>query len=190
MTTKAKTIKPAKKAAVKTIKEKIDTSNIMILTDFRGMTVKQVTELRKKLRGHKAEYRVFKNTLVVKALPEGMASLKDQLTGPVAIVFGFDDIVMPAKELVKFIHDNEKPRLIGSVIEKQVCGEKEVNQLSKLPSRQELLSKVVGGLKAPLYNLVSVLHGPLRKFVYALDAVKKQKENTGPSTSSGQGGEK
>ncbi len=179
MTVKAKTIKENKKTKIKEIKEKIELSKIIILTDYRGMTVKQVTELRRELRKSKAEYKVFKNTYVVKALPEEFSGLTDMLTGPVAIVFGFDEITPPAKALVKFMGENEKPGLLGGVIEKKVCKDKEVKELAKLPGRQELLAKVVGGLKSPLYGLVNVTQGPLRKFVYAVNAIKDKKSQGG-----------
>lgn len=174
MAIKAKEIKESKKQAVKTIKEKIDRSKLLILTDYRGMTVKQVTELKRNLRKEKAEYKVYKNTLVVKSLPESLSSLEEKLLGPIAIVFGYEDVAMPAKALFKFISDNEKPKVIGGVVESEICHEGKIKDLSKLPSKIELLAKVIGGMKSPLYNLVSVLHGPLRKFVYVLDAVKKQ----------------
>ncbi|MBI5701869.1 50S ribosomal protein L10 [Candidatus Saganbacteria bacterium] len=172
-------VKESKKKAVKEIREKINSSKILILTDYRGMTVKQVTELRRKLRANKAEYKVFKNTLVAKALPEGLSSLGTQLIGQVAIIFGSDEVVMPAKTLMQFIGEHEKPGLLVGVVENQIYADKQIKELAKLPSKQELLSKVVGAMKSPLYNIVSVMQGPLRKFVYALDEIRKQKSQGG-----------
>ena len=90
-------------------------------------------------------------------------------------MFGNEELASPAKTLIDFIEENEKPKIIAGVIEKDICGEGKIKMLSKLPSKQVLLSLVVGGLKAPLYNVVSVLQGPIRKLVYALDAIKKNK---------------
>lgn len=179
MTVKAKTIKPEKKQSIKVIKEKIEASNVIILTNYIGMTVKQITELRRKLRAHDAEYKIFKNTLVEKALPDELSGLKGKFAGPIAMVFGKGDLSAPAKELVKFMGENEKPLLLCGVVENNIYEEKGIKEIAKLPGRQELLSKVVGGLKAPLYGIVNVTQGPLRKFVYALEAIKKQKSEGG-----------
>lgn len=176
---KAKVLKEFKKVKVKAIKEKIELAKIMILTDYKGMSVKQITELRRELRKNKAEYRIYKNTFVVKALPSELAALAEKLSGSIAIVFGFDDISAPAKSIVKFMGENEKPGLIAGVFENKVFQQEQVLELAKLPSRLELLAKVVGGLKSPLYGLVNVTQGPLRKFVYALNAIKDKKSQGG-----------
>jgi len=179
MAIKAKALKEKKVTKVKEIQEILKLSKMMILTEYKGMSVKQLTELRRELRKNKAEYKVFKNTFVIKALPQELGALADSLAGPVAIVFGFDDISAPAKTLVKYIGENEKPVLLCGVIENQICKDSQIKELAKLPSKQELLAKVVGGMKAPLYGLVNVTQGPLRKFVYALSAIKDKKSQGG-----------
>ena len=174
-------VKPEKEKKVADIKEKFEMSKIMILTDYRGMSVKQITDLRRRLDAHKAEYRVLKNTLVAKALPESLSQIKDQLSGSVAILFGYEDIIMPAKTLVNFSEEAEKPKVMGGVVEGVFFEEAKIKELSRLPTRQVLLAKVVGGLQAPLYGLVNVLSGNLRKLVYVLDAVKNKKSQGGES---------
>lgn len=175
MTVRAKSLKEKKVKAIDKIKGKIAESNVIILTDYSGLSVKQITDLRRKLRPHNAEYRVFKNTLMVKALPAEMTSLTEMFSGPIAVIFGKGELSAPAKELVKFIGENEKPKLLSGVVESVIFSDKQIKELSKLPSRSELLAKVVGGVKSPLYGIVSVLHGPLRKLVYTLVAIKDKK---------------
>ena len=171
--------KPEKEKKIKDIGDKLSRSHLVILTDFKGMTVKQITELRRKLDAHQAEYRVLKNTLTIRALPEDKAPLKEHLTGTTAVLFGFGDPVMPAKTLVNFISEAEKPRIIGGMMDGQFLPEATIKSLAKLPSREELLARVVGGLQAPLSGLVNVLAGNIRKLVYALNAVKEKKSQGG-----------
>jgi len=179
MTVKAKKLKEQKVKAVEQIKEKIAASKLMVLTDYRGMSMKQMTELRKKLRENDAEFKVLKNTYVVKALPSDLSSLADSFAGSIAVLFGFSDVVAPAKTLVTFIGENEKPVLLQGVVENQVYKDSQIKALAKLPSKQELIAKTVGAFKSPLYGLVSVTQGPIRKLVYGLDAIRKQKSEGG-----------
>jgi large subunit ribosomal protein L10 len=171
----------AKTRKVDQIKEKIAAASLMVVTDYSGMTVKQISELRRKLDQHKAEYKVFKNTMMGRALPENFADLKLQLNGPVAILFGYEDVVLPLKILVKFAEDTKKPKVLSGVVEGIYYGKEKILALSALPGREELLAKIVGGLKSPLYGLVNVLSGNLRKLVYALEAVKQKKSQGGES---------
>jgi len=168
-------IKEKKAVAIKKIKEKIDTAKVWIMTDYRGMTVKEITDLRRKLRACKAEYRVVKNTFTVRALPEAHASLKPMLKGTMAVVFGFEDMVEPAKVLAAFIKEAEKPKILGGVVEGQYFEEKGITALAKLKSKEELRADVVGRLKSPLFGLVNALQGNIRKLVYALNAVKDKR---------------
>jgi large subunit ribosomal protein L10 len=173
MSDAAKTKKAVK---IKSIKEKIEAAKVWIMTDYRGMSVKEITELRKKLRASNAEYKVIKNTLAIRALPEQHASVKDVFAGPMAVVFGYDDVVAPSKILQAFIKEAEKPKVLGGVVEGKYFEEKGIASLAKLKGKKELLAGVVGGLKSPLFNLVNVLQGNLRKLVYVLNAVKDKKQ--------------
>lgn len=176
MTTK---IRAAKEEKVKKIKEKIAAAKLVVLTDYSGMSVKQITGLRRKLDESKAEYRVFKNTLMGWALPDTMSDLKPSLNGTVAVLFGYEDIVLPLKTLVKFSEDEEKPKVIKGLVEGVLYEKDKIVALSKLPSREELLAKLVGQLQSPIYGLVNVLAGNLRKLVYALNAIKDKKVQGG-----------
>ena len=174
------TPKPHKVATVETLKKKIAESNMIVFTNYRSMTVAQITDLRRKLRAVNGDYKVIKNTLFIKALVNsGMeVQMDEDLTGPIAALFAKADPIAPTKILYKFRKDNEeKPEIRGGIFGNQILAIKDVDRLSKLPSREELLAKAVGSIASPLYGIVNVLQGPIRKFVYALEAIKKTKPN-------------
>jgi len=127
--------------------------------------------LKKKLKKHNAEFKVVKNTLFERAMDaKTFEPLKAHLEGPTGIVLGFDDPVGPVKVLAKFISDNEKPSIKAGIFEGKLSTPEEFVAISKLPSREELLSKVVGGMQSPIRGLVYVLNGTISKLVYALQA--------------------
>lgn len=166
-----------KSKVVVELKEKIARSNVLVLADYLGFSVKQMTDLRRKLRAEKSELAVIKNTLIGRAAAEsGLPELKDHLKGPTAVLLGYEDAITPLKVLVKHIKESEKGALRIGVVNKKVFSQDDLTAISKLPSREVLIGKVVGGFKSPLYGLVNVLNGPLRKLVYALDAIKAKKE--------------
>ncbi|MFA5113575.1 MAG: 50S ribosomal protein L10 [Candidatus Margulisiibacteriota bacterium] len=165
-----------KKKVVDELKEKISRATVMVVSDYHGYSVKQITELRKKLRPEGSELRIIKNTLIERAVDEsGLGQIKEHLKGSTALLLGYKDAVAPLKVLVKFIKDNEKGSIRAGLVDKTLFNDKELNEMSKLPSREVLIGKVVGGFKSPLYGLANVLSGPIRKLVYAIDAIKKQK---------------
>jgi len=176
VSTKNREIKAKK---IDSFKQKAEASKIMIATDYRGMTVKEMTELRDKLYEAKAEYRVFKNTLAEKALKDDSKEFRSLLTGPVAIVFASEEVVGPAKAIVEFSKEFEKPKILGGVMDQKYIEEKVVQELAKLPSREELLAKMIGSLQSPLYGFMNILQGSVRKLIYALNAVKEKKEQGG-----------
>jgi len=181
MAVKTKTIKEHKKKAIAEIKEKIAASKIIIFTDYKGMTVKQVTELKRKLRETHSEFKVYKNTYFSLALSPEFESLKEGFAGQIGTIFGSSDIVAPAKILMNFVSENEKPGVVRGIVDNEIFEKDKLVALSKVPPKEELIARVVGGIKSPLYNLVSVLSGPIRKFVYAVDAVRKKKVEGGES---------
>lgn len=172
-------VRPEKVKKVEEFKEKTISSKIMIATDYRGMTVKEMNDLRDKLYEFKAEYRVFKNTLAAKALGEEYEEFKKLLGGPVAVVFSSQEVIRAAKVLIEHNNEFEKPKILGGLMDQKFIGEKMVQELAKLPSREELLAKVLAGMQAPIYGLVNVLQGNLRKLIYALNAVKNKKTQGG-----------
>ncbi len=165
-----------KSKVVDELKEKISRSNLVVITDYLGYSVKQMTELRKKLRAEDAEMTVVKNTLIERAVvASGLDDLKGHLKGPTVVVLGYKDTVTPLKVLVKFVKDAEKGAIRVGAVDKKVFGSKDLEAISKLPSREILIAKVVGGLQSPISGFVNVLQGPVRKLVYALDAIKAKK---------------
>jgi large subunit ribosomal protein L10 len=148
-----------------------------ILTDYRGFTVSEITELRKRLREHGAEYHVVKNTLFKRALKDG-EGLTPYLEGPTAIAFALQDPVAPAKIVLDFMREKRKGVVKAGFIEGQVYTEPQVGELSKLPSRDVLIAQVVGGIQAPISGLVGALSGILSNFVYTLQAIVDKQGGT------------
>jgi len=165
-----------KEAKVSEVQQKFTMAKSVILADYRGLNVMEVTELRKKLREAGVEYRVVKNTLTSRAAKAANIDGLDQLlSGPTALAFGIEDVVVPAKILAEFAKDHKKLELKGGVLEGKVIDLAAVNELANLPSREALLGQLAGMLQAPIRGLVTVLSGPLRNLTYAVEAVRKQK---------------
>jgi len=165
-----------KRKKVDDLKDKIARANLVLVSEYLKFTVKEFTELRRKLRAEDSEIKVIKNTLIEKAVSEsGYPQMGEHLKGSNAILLGYKDAVSPLKVLVSFIKEKEKGAVKVGVVDKNVFVEKELHELSKLPSREVLIAKVVGGFQSPLRGLVNVMQGPIRKLVYALDAIRAKK---------------
>lgn len=154
-----------KAQVVNEIAEKFGRSVSTIATDYRGLTVAEVTELRKQLRDAGVEYKVLKNTLSRRALAQlGIAGFDEYLTGPTALAFGFADPVVPAKLLNEFSRRHKALELKGGLVEGKVVNAQGVISLATLPSREGLLSM-----------LLSVLQAPMRNFAYAVKQIADQR---------------
>lgn len=166
-----------KEPVVREIKEKLEASKGAVLTDYRGLNVSEITELRRKLREAGVEYKVVKNTLTIIAAKElGIEEIDTYLEGPTAIAFGIEDAVAPAKIISDFAKDHKALEMKAGLLEGKVIGIDQIKALANLPSREVLLAQVVGGMQAPLYGMVNVLQGSLRNLVYVLDAVRAKQE--------------
>ena len=166
-----------KEKKVELLKEELGHARLIVMTDYRGMTVAQMNKLRRMLQAEGIKYKVIKNTLAqIAAADLGMEAMNTYLEGPVAIAYGYDDPVTPVKLLVKFAKENDQLSLKGGMLEKQVLDEQGLRQLADLPSREVLLARVLGSFQSPLAGMLSVLQGNLRGFVYALQAVKEKRE--------------
>jgi large subunit ribosomal protein L10 len=155
-----------KKAVVAEIAEKLEKSKSTIVADYRGLTVKQMNELRKQLREAGVEFYVLKNTLTKRAADQvGQSDLNQFLTGPTAVAFSYEDVVAPAKILHKFAKDNKQLEIKGGLVEGKAVNFDEVKALAELPSREGLLSM-----------LLSVLQAPIRNFALAVKAVAEKNE--------------
>lgn len=174
--------RPEKVAEVQDLEQRLRTSAVVILTDYRGLTVSEIGTLRARLREASLEYRVAKNTLLNRAAEQaGVSGLEPYLVGPTAVVFGHDDPGAPARILQEFIRQYRKLGIKGGVVEGQTLGPDGVQTLATLPTKLELVAKLLGTMQAPLRGLVTVLTGPQRGLVTVLDAVRKQREAASPA---------
>lgn len=176
-------------AIVDEVADKFKKAKFFILTDYRGeqegLNVKDFNNLRKKLRENKAEYKVVKNTLTLLAAKKaGINNLENYLKEPTAITFAFEDPILIAKAIFDFAKEkktskNERglPLIKVAYLDGALIDAAKVKELAYLPSKVELLSKVVRGIQAPLSNLVNVLQANLRNLVYCLEEIRKQKVN-------------
>lgn len=147
-------IREEKVQQVQEIADRLSRSKSAIVTDYRGLNVEEVTELRKQLRDAGIEYQVLKNTLTRRAADQmELSDLNSVLAGPTAIAFSYDDVVAPAKILNDFAKKHKALELKGGVVEGRVVDASEVTALATLPSREGLLSMLLSVLQAPMRNL-------------------------------------
>ncbi len=155
-----------KKEEVSKLAEEMKAAKLILLTDYRGINVTDVTNLRTDLRNVNARYTVIKNNITRRALSEcGIEGLDDKLVGPTAVIMSDEDYLEPAKAIYKFSKENEYYKIKGGVIDGKVMTTEEIITLAKLPSRETLLSMLAGALLANI-----------QKFAVAVDQVRIQKE--------------
>lgn len=142
------------------------------------MTVAEITNLRRLLKGSSLEYSVVKNTLAkIASRDTGMAVAADSLKGPVGIAIGYDDPVLVLKKVLEFKKTNEKFQIKGAVVEGKFCGPDAVKEIADLPSREILLSMLAGTFQAPLSKLAGALAATVTTFAYAMESLKSKKNN-------------
>ena len=168
----------AKTAVVDEIKENLSNAQSVVIIDYRGLTVEEVTQLRNNMRAQGAVYKVLKNTMIKRAADElGIEGLDAMLEGPTAVAFGIEDAVAPAKVIVDFAKANkDRITIKGGLLDNKVIGLNQIKYLAELPSKEVLIAKLLGTLNAPITNFVGVLAGVPRAFVCALNAIKEQKD--------------
>jgi len=176
-------VKEYKIKNVETIKERLDGARAIVLVDYIGINVEEVNKLRNTFRKSKVDYFVSKNTWIKIALNQrGINDLDSYLVGTTAVAISKEDEVAPARVLKKFVETElEKREICGfkvGLIGSDVYDAQQLKQLAELPSREELVAKVLYGFNAPVTGFVGVLSGIIRKFVYAVDAIAKQKAET------------
>jgi large subunit ribosomal protein L10 len=168
--------RPEKVAEVKAITESLKAAQSMVLADFTGLTVHQMTNFRAQCRDKKVQCRVVKNRLArIAADNAELAFLKDHLTGPTALVMGPESQVDPAKLVMDFAKDNEALKVKGGIVDGQYLDPDQVVALSKTPSMEELIAKMMGSINSPASGLVGVTSGVAGALCRAIDAVAKQK---------------
>jgi large subunit ribosomal protein L10 len=160
---------------IEAVKKLFKASNAGVLTDFRGLKVSQITELRRRFVQQKISYRVLKNTLVkiaVKGTP--LEDLSKMLEGPTGIAFSLNDPVTPARIVREFAKDNEALKIKGGFIDDEVLSQQQIVEVSKLPGLQELRAQFLSALNAPMQQLLGVLNELPQKFVGVLEAKEEQ----------------
>lgn len=171
-------VREEKVRRVAELRERLSRARGLVLTEFRGLTVEEQTRLRRELRRVGVEFRVVKNTLTrIAARDAGVEAIEPFLVGPTAIAFGYDDPVVAVKELVRAARElRDNLSIKAAVVEGQVVAGDRVQAIADLPSRQELLGRVVGAAAAPLTGFAGALAGLLRRFAYAVDALRRKRE--------------
>jgi large subunit ribosomal protein L10 len=170
-----------KEATIEELRQKLGASKHLIFTNYAGLTVGDITKLRNELRKDgSSTYAVVKNSLFSIAAGTDLATrFESYLSGPTAIVFAGDDPVAPAKALKTFGDANKPVEIKAAYIDGQIVDSRGVAQLASLPPTIELLARLVGSLKSPLYGLVTVLSGNQGGLVRVLNSIREQKEAAG-----------
>jgi len=167
--------KEQKKKILEELKERIDRQKSVVFVAIEGLKAKDVFSLRETLKAADCLMSVVKKTLLDIAAKEKKIGLdaRKGLSGQVALIFGFKDEISPAKIVYKFSLENKSLRILGGWLEGKLRTTQEIGELAKLPAREELLSKVVGSVSAPISGFVSVLQGNIKGLVYILSKIKK-----------------
>lgn len=166
-----------KQAVVDEIKAQIEASESVVVVAYSKLNVEDVTKLRSQFRAEGVDYKVYKNTMVRLAMNDlGYEGHDAVLTGPNAFVFSKEDMVSGPKIAAKFAEDHDGFVIKAGLMDGRMMSEEDVKKLSKMPSKEVLLSMVLRGLQGPISGLANVCQGTIRSVVYALNAVKEKKE--------------
>lgn len=162
---------PKKAAEIADLQDRFSRAQLVVLADYRGLTVSSLQDFRSKIKGFDAEFRVAKNTLTrIASEQAGVEGLDAQLEGPTAILFAYGDIVAPAKALGDYARSSRILQVRAGVLNGQIIAGQDVEAIASLPPREELLGKLVGLLASPMARTVGVLSGPSRSLAYVLNA--------------------
>ena len=166
-----------KKKIVEDLREKFLKSKVVIVTDYKGLNVETMTDLRRKLRESQVDYLVVKNTMLIRAAEAtNVDAIKNQFKGPSAIALSFDDPVAPAKILTEFAKKNDKLEIKAGIMEDKVLDQASIRALAALPSREALLSQLLSVMVGVPTGFVRVLNGVPQQFMNVLQAINDQKE--------------
>lgn len=165
-----------KEQVIQELKEGFNRAKTIVFTDYRGLTVANLSDLRSLLREGNIEYKIVKNTLA-KIASEGtsVSAAKDAFKGPVGIAISYDDPVLAVKKILEYSKKNDKLKIGMGLIEGSVCAAQDLKAVADLPPRNVLLSMMAGGFQSPLSKLGWLLNATLSGFVNALDALKNKK---------------
>jgi large subunit ribosomal protein L10 len=161
------------------LKDKLTKSKSIVFANYSGLSVSDQTKLRAAVNQTGGEFTVAKNTLLKLALKDKLNDLprnvEDVLWGPTAILFSYEDAIASLKALVQFSDEHELPEIKIGLLEDRILSVKEIKQLASLPTKDQLILKLINQLNAPRLGLITVLQGNIRKLVYVLQAIKDQK---------------
>jgi large subunit ribosomal protein L10 len=161
---------------VKSLTEKLDKANAIYFTDYLGLDVVSITKLRKEFVSNDIEFTIAKNTLIKLAAKDaGMQGLDEFLNGPTAMALSYNDPTNPAKVIKNFLKDFDKPAVKGMILDGQVFEGEEFEKIASLPSKEQLLSKLVGMLNSPMSKLSSTLGSPVSGLLGALEQLNSKK---------------
>jgi large subunit ribosomal protein L10 len=168
--------KAFKQEKIEAMKENFAKAKVAVVTEYRGLTVEEITKLRRALQKEDSDYMVTKNTLAkVAAKGTQFEVLEEVLKGPVAIAFGFKDEVAPAKVLKKFIKEAKKGQIVAAAMDGKLLSAKETEVLADLPSKEELYAKMLGCINSPATGIAGAVNAVMSGLVRAMDQVAKQK---------------
>lgn len=166
--------KDQKQKILDELKELLSRQKAVVLVGISGLKVKELSELRKKLKASGSKIKVLKKTLAKLAFAEKKIDFdKDKFKEELAFVFGLEDEISPAKNAFQFSKENENLKILGGFIEGQFKEAEEMIVLAQIPSKEELFARLVGSISSPISGLVCVLQGNIKGLIYALNAIKK-----------------
>ncbi len=168
--------KAFKEEKISQMKEKIEKAKVAIVTDYKGLSVEEITKLRRSIQKEDGDYMVTKNTLAKIAIKgTEYEVLSDVLTGPVAIAFGYEDQVAPAKALSKFIKETKKGEILAAAMDGKLLSATEAKALANLPSKHEIYAKMLGCINSPASGIANSINAVMSSLTRAMAAVRDQK---------------
>lgn len=168
--------KAFKSEKIDEMKAKFEKAQVAVVTEYKGYTVEEITKLRRNLQKEGGDYTVTKNTLAKIAIKgTEFEALAELCKGPVAVAFGFEDQVSPAKVVSKFIKESKKGEILGAVLEGKVLSADEAKALANLPSKEELYAKMLGSINSPASGIVGSVNAVMASLTRAVAAVRDKK---------------
>lgn len=165
----------AKQAVVQEIKDAFENAKSVVIVDYRGLNVADVTELRNQFRQNGVTYKVYKNTMVNLAMKDlGYTGYEEYLTGPNGFVFSNEDMAKGPKIAHDFAQDHKELEIKAGLLDGDLLSIEQVESLAKLPPKEVLIAQVLGGFQAPISGFANVLQGTIRNLVYALNAIAEK----------------
>ena len=168
-----------KQKIIEDLKEKLQTKKSIVLVNYKGLDSKTLATLREDFKKGNGCFQVVKKTLLKKALEKlnkkDLLEKISQISGELALGFGFEDEILPAKICYKYSQENENLKILGGVLGDEYIEKEKVIELAKLPSKEEILARLVGSLQNPILKFVNVLQGNIKGLIFALEAIKQAK---------------